>query len=203
MLKSKATTLLGGILLSTSMNASAILIDFEDAGALNNLTVGYKGLTWDSNVGDMYVINGTDPLWAGTGYEVMANAVPGSIVAYNGFASKPVDIAVNGSGAFDLNSAWFTSIYAPVFTMQFSGLLNGIEIYNLQFDALNTVALMVNFNWTNIDTLRITSNSNHFFAMDNLSINLVSSVAEPAPLALLGLGLIGMGYRFRKTNRAL
>jgi hypothetical protein len=187
-------------MLVVSVDASATLIDFEDqSGAQTPVANGYNGLVWNSNVGDVWTLNGTTYHNQSSGYTILANALAGDNVAFNAYANSPVDITGYNGTSFDLTSAWFASAWDSVLTLNFTGLRNGVEVYSTSLDATRTAAQQVVFNWSNIDTFRIMDFGNHF-AMDNLVINENASVPEPSTLALLSLGMAGFGFSRKKKT---
>ncbi len=183
-----------GLVLSVCGFANAGLIDFEDRSC-NQCVIGdgYNNFTWNGGAGDTATLNGTT--YGSSGYQVLANALSGDIVAYNPYAYNPIDIALQGTGTFDLNSIWFASAWDSTLNMSFSGFLDGVEVYTMDFEASNTEARIATFNWSGIDMLRINDTGQHF-VMDNMLINSsIDEVPEPSTLAIFTLAIMGLASR--------
>lgn len=198
-MKTKFRAVITGLLILFVGNASATLIDFEDLpGDQSAVADGYNGFTWNTGVGSLYSLNGTD-YSTPSGYNVLADALAGDIVLFNAYAYSPVEVALVGTGTFELNSLWITSAWDTSLSMTFTGLLDGVEVFSQSYVASNTLAQQVTFNWSGIDMLRINDSGEHF-VMDNMVINAnVAEVSEPASIAILALGLFGLASRrFKK-----
>ena len=96
-------------------------------------------------------------------------------------------------------------------TLKVEGLL-GITSLFTTFLPVTDAAQVFVANWTGIDAFRVTIDPNGYvdsgtpgigqhWAMDNIVIN-ENSVPEPATLAILGLGLAGVGFIRRKKLAA-
>ncbi|AFU99210.2 PEP-CTERM sorting domain-containing protein [Simiduia agarivorans] len=184
----------GAALLAVSLNASALVIDFEDRPqGENQIADGYQGLDWNNGAGDMWTVNGTAGYLAGSGYETLANALDGDMVGFNGYGYNPVLVEAQGTDTFDLTSFWMTSAWDNVLNISLSGWLDGVMLYSTNFEVSRTEARFFTFDWMGIDSVRFDDQGQHF-AIDNIVLN-ESSVPEPSPLLLLGLGLVALGWK--------
>ena len=192
-----------------SQSANATVLTFDDLAPLTTspgtIANGYGGLDWT----DMGYLNSSQYGSATTGY--VGGTVSGDYVAFNEFAR----VATVSDGVFDFNSAYLASAWNDNLSVTVQGFLGGSELYNvtvnnLQYSqTLGATATLINFNFLGIDSLVFTSfggtdadandgGGGAQFVMDNFTFN--ETVPEPATLALLSLGLFGIGAarRFRK-----
>ena len=179
-------------------NAQAVLLTFDDLTPLTFdaafMPDEYGGLNWD-NFG--YVNGATrTPLGSGSGY--YNGRVSGDYVAYNAGGA----LAVVSGSVFDFNGAFITAAHYDGLSVNVKGY-NGAELaYNTTVNPLRTEPTWYQFDFFSVDSLRFTSfggvgaGGTHF-AMDNFTFN---AIPEPSTLALLSLGLAGLGFTRRRMK---
>ena len=192
-----------------TQSANATVLTFDDLTPLtaspSTIANSYGGLNWT----DMGYLNSSHYSGGTSGY--VGGTVFGDYVAFNEFAR----VATVSDGLFDFNSAYLASAWNDNLSVTVQGFLGGTELYNVTVNNLQysqtqgATATLVNFDFLGIDSLVFTSfggtdadandgGGGTHFVMDNFTFN--ATVPEPATLALLSLGLFGIGAarRFRK-----
>jgi len=178
-------SLLLGVLLFGSANA--MVVKFDDLGSGNNLVpVSYQGLDWTG----FYTLNNN---W-GFG----DHAVSGSGFVYGACCGSSDTISV-ATGTFSLLSGYFSTLQN--FDAQFNvyGYLDGVETYSKTIST-NATPSLIDFEFIGVDQVVFQSSYSANLALDNLQITAGNSVPEPTSIALLCLGLVGVGLS-RRGNK--
>lgn len=183
--------------------ANSTVITFDETTGV--FSSGYGGLDW---IGFNRVHAPTYHV-QDTGY-VRGN-ISAEYTAYtSGSSSSPSTVSV-GSGTFDFIGMYITAAWQNDLAVYIEGYLTGSTLFSQVFTINDDGPIFTNSNFIGIDTLRIytvagvdagTPGSGKYVAIDNFTINESISVPEPASIALLGLGLVGIGFTRKKNNKS-
>ncbi len=115
----------------------------------------------------------------------------------------------------------FSPYVAGPYTLSFSSLqssaafamVSNSSVYTFQsflgaslvesFDSVigaSSASNFFGFSGSNFDSIRITSNSNDSFLIDNLKLSSVGAVPEPTTWMLMLLGMVGIGFSMRRKS---
>lgn len=134
------------------------------------------------------------PSWPGNGTDFLIHDNGG-----------PLILTKIGGGAFSIQSfdASEFSVGFPLGeTINVSGMLSGGGLISTAFTLDNTFAfetLSFDASWTNLASVRF-QNANGRIAYDNIVVDAPTTVSAPGPLAILALGILGLGLARRNRG---
>jgi hypothetical protein len=143
------------------------LLTFDDLSPGTDYVVVsnyYGGLLW----GNFGVLDGSlrPSSWYHNGVVSPPN------VAFNLAGNRAAFSSINGF--FDLNSAYLTSQFVDGLQIRVQGLAGTNLLYDNSYVLTTNAPILINFNYSQVDTVRFVTPSSTWFVLDNLSITLTN-----------------------------
>lgn len=169
------------------------IIDFEASGTpnnYNNLDYAIDGFRFNQTMDNVDIGSSSPWSWSGPAHS-------GNFAALNNYYGVGELFREDG-GTFSFNGLWIKSWWDQNLSGTLTGVLNGQTVGTLAVSSTGQWS-QVTGNFANIDTLRIDLD-NGVFLVDDIALNQSNDLPEPGALALLGLGMAGMGVAARRRK---
>ena len=204
-------------LLLFAASARALVIDFEDVAqppGANLLTgdVVSRGFLFDVSTNHSHLVNDNfvsfnGTTWLGLDDFICDNCPPGDSV---------ITLTAVSGGAFSLNSLEISEFFPPppngvqvLVTGNVAG--GGTVTRTIVLDEIADEGGPLNdfqtevfdASWSDLTSVifdAITGGGDRWYALDNIQVNAVTRIPEPATFGLFAIGLAGFGLRRRKAR---
>lgn len=190
--------------LGAASAAQATVLTFDElGGSTTPIPNGYGGLGWSN----MNYLDAAGYQSTPNGY--LYGMVSANNVAYNAYGN----MAVTSGSLFDFNGAYFTGAWNNGLNINLLGYNNSVLLYNQTIVVSSNAPTWFQLDYMGINELRFISyggvwagysGSGYQFAMDNFTFNEPQqpvATPEPGTIALVGAGLVGLGYWRRRASK--
>lgn len=131
-------------------------------GLYSPIPNGYGGLQWNN----FDVMNVTSVQQQSSGYHT--GLISPNNVAFD-VEGNPA--AISSTKLFDLYSAYLTSTFVPSSVIEIQGFRGATEVYDNSYTITSNGPTFINFNYDNVDQVKFVTPSDHFFVVDDMTIN--------------------------------
>lgn len=151
--------------LAEVLPTTAANITFDDLSGEQSLQDGYMGFNWKVPGENMYVLDGTT-YGDGSGYTALANST-GGMVAFNPYASAPIDISKTDGSDFTFDKVSAASAWNTTQDVVFRGYNDGVLVGEYAVTLTNQGPTLVDVSWGAIDNLHIDVLNGDHVTFDN------------------------------------
>ena len=189
-------------LLGLPLTASAVVIDFDSIDNTSGNRFSGSSLNTDGfNFSNSRGYGSAILHWyRGSSYNADSD---GATYSHN-YSGTVTTVTKIGGGSFDLASLDIGNVYnSRPYSQRFSfwATVAGGGSYNMSFISDSLAGLQtVMLNWSNLTSFSFRESSGSWLQADNFVIDENVSVPEPSTLALLTLGLLGLGVARRRVS---